>query len=265
VFQKSYSLLEKFFSLPTEAKLKYAGVHGGQRGYTPFGKEHAKNSPVMDLKEFWHVGREVSPNHPFASYYPGNVWPEEIPEFKSHFETLYKQLDEVGRTLLQALTFPLDVDQEYFDRMVTDGNSILRLLHYPPIPKEADPRCLRAAPHEDINLITILPAATASGLQLKDRDGKWLDVNAEPDTLIVDAGDMLARAANDVIPSTTHQVVNTPAVSHLPRFSMPFFMHPNPEAILSCIPSCRGTEAKYPDISAHEFLMQRLREIGLLK
>lgn len=265
VFQKSYSLLEKFFSLSTEAKLKYAGVHGGQRGYTPFGKEHAKDSPVMDLKEFWHVGREVSPNHPFATYYPGNVWPQEIPEFKTHFEALYKQLDDVGRTLLQALTFPLDVDQEYFDRMVTDGNSILRLLHYPPIPEGADPRCLRAAPHEDINLITILPAATASGLQLKDRDGKWLDVSAEPDTLIVDAGDMLARAANDVIPSTTHQVINTPEASHLPRYSMPFFIHPNPEAILSCIPSCRGAGAKYPDISAHDFLMQRLREIGLLK
>lgn len=265
VFKKSYQLLEQFYSQPVETKMKYAGVHGGQRGYTPFGKEHAKDSPVMDLKEFWHVGREVSPSHPFAKYYPGNVWPTEIPEFKTHFESLYAQLDEVGRVLLQALTKPLDLDIEYFDRMVLDGNSILRLLHYPPIAEGADPRCLRAAPHEDINLITILPAATASGLQLKDRDGSWLDVDAEPDTLIVDAGDMLARAANDVIPSTTHQVINTPEATHSHRYSMPFFIHPNPEAILSCFPSCRGAKAKYPDISAHDFLMQRLREIGLLK
>jgi isopenicillin N synthase-like dioxygenase len=124
---------------------------------------------------------------------------------------------------------------------------------------------LRAAPHEDINLITILPAATASGLQLKDRDGTWLDVDAAPGTLIVDAGDMLARATNDVIPSTTHQVINSPESGSSSRYSMPFFMHPNPEAILSCIPSCKGAGAKYADISAHDFLMQRLREIGLLK
>jgi len=262
---ESYQILEQFFTQSTEAKMKYAGVHGGQRGYTPFGKEHAKDSPVMDLKEFWHVGRQVEPGHPLKKYYPDNIWPTEIPDFKPVFDELYSRLDQAGRAMLQALTFPLDVPNFYFDNMVADGNSILRLLHYPPIPKDADPRCLRAAPHEDINLITILPAATASGLQLKDRDGTWLDIESEPGTLIVDAGDMLARATNDVIPSTTHQVVNSPEASHKPRYSMPFFMHPNPESILSCIPSCRGTGAKYPDISAHEFLMQRLREIGLLK
>ena len=264
VLKRSYELLEKFFGLPEAKKLQYSGVHGGQRGYTPFGKEHAKGAQVMDLKEFWHVGREVSPSHPFASFYPNNVWPVEIPEFRTHFESFYNQLDDVGRVLLQALTFPLNIDREYFDRMVLDGNSILRLLHYPPIPKGSDPRCLRAAPHEDINLITILPAATASGLQLKDRDGTWLDVIAEPDTLIVDAGDMLSRATNEVIPSTTHQVINTPEATESSRYSMPFFIHPHPEAILSCIPSCKGTGAKYPDITSHDFLMQRLREIGLL-
>jgi isopenicillin N synthase-like dioxygenase len=174
-------------------------------------------------------------------------------------------LNDAGKTMLQALTFPLDVPQFYFDDMVEDGNSILRLLHYPPIPQGTDPRCLRAAPHEDINLITILPAATASGLQLKDRDGTWLDVDGKPGELIVDAGDMLARACNDVIPSTTHQVINSPEAISKSRYSMPFFMHPHPEAILSCIPSCRGTGAKYPDISSHDFLMQRLIEIGLVK
>jgi isopenicillin N synthase-like dioxygenase len=262
---RGYELLEKFYQLPTEVKLKYAGAHGGQRGYTPFGKEHAKDSPVMDLKEFWHVGQTVSEGHKFAKVYPENIWPTELPDFQPIFTQIYKELEDAGRSLLQALTYPLEVPSHYFDYMVEDGNSILRLLHYPPIGEGADPRCLRAAPHEDINLITILPAATAAGLQLKDRDGKWLNVNAAPGTLIVDAGDMLARICNEVIPSTTHQVVNTPEATFNSRYSMPFFMHPHPEAILSCIPSCRGDGAKYADISSHEFLMQRLREIGLLK
>lgn len=265
LFDQAYAMLEKFYALPTEAKMKYSGVGGGQRGYTPFGKEHAKDSPVMDLKEFWHVGREVSEGHPFKKYYPDNVWPTEMPEFQPLMQTLFLKLENAGRAMLQALTWPLDVPQEYFENMVQDGNSILRLLHYPPIGDGVDPRCLRAAPHGDINLITILPAATASGLQLKDRDGKWLDVNAEPGTLIVDAGDMLSRICNEVIPSTIHQVINTPEATHSHRYSMPFFMHPNPDAILSCIPSCRGEGAKYSDITAHEFLMQRLREIGLYK
>jgi len=262
---QAYEMLARFYALPTETKMKYAGVHGGQRGYTPFGKEHAKDSPVMDLKEFWHVGREVNDGHPLKKYYPNNVWPTEIPEFQKTFSDLYFKLEQAGKAMLQALTFPLDVPNFYFDNMVQDGNSILRLLHYPPIPAGVDPRCLRAAPHEDINLITILPAATASGLQLKDRDGTWLDIESEPNALIVDAGDMLARATNDVIPSTTHQVINSPEAGSSSRYSMPFFMHPHPEAMLSCIPSCRGAGAKYADITAHDFLMQRLREIGLLK
>lgn len=262
---KAYKALEKFYSLPTEAKMHYAKVHGGQRGYTAFGTEHAKDSPVMDLKEFWHVGQQIEDGHDLEKFYPENVWPAEVTEFKPIFTELYKSLEDAGKALLQALTYPLDVDQFYFQNMVDDGNSILRLLHYPPIGKGVDPRCLRAAPHEDINLITILPAATASGLQLKDRDGTWLDVVAEKDTLIVDAGDMLARITNEVIPSTTHQVVNTPEASSKSRYSMPFFMHPRPDAILSCLPSCKKDGAKYEDISSHDFLMQRLREIGLLK
>lgn len=265
LLNRAYELMSEFYSLPVDTKLKYAGVFGGQRGYTPFGKEHAKDSPVMDLKEFWHVGREVPEGHKFKSYYPDNVWPEEVTEFKKVMSEIYHSLDRAGRSMLQALTFPLDVPIDYFDYMVQDGNSILRLLHYPPIPKDVDPRCVRAAAHEDINLITILPAATASGLQLKDRDGSWLDVEGEPGSLIVDAGDMLSRATNEVIPSTTHRVINTPEATNTSRYSMPFFMHPHPEAILSCIPSCRGAGAKYADISSHDFLMQRLREIGLVK
>lgn len=263
LLDQAYELLQQFYALPEETKLKYAGVSAGQRGYTPFGKEHAKDSPVMDLKEFWHVGREISETHKFARYYPQNIWPAEIPRFQRVFAELYASLSEAGSVILQALTGPLEVAPTYFDRLVEDGNSILRLLHYPPVPVTADPRCLRAAPHEDINLITILPAATATGLQLKDRDDKWLDVDGKPGELIVDAGDMLSRITNDVIPSTTHQVVNTAGSAS--RYSMPFFMHPHPEAVLSCIPACRGDGAKYPDIAAHDFLMQRLREIGLLK
>lgn len=262
---KAYQLLEEFYNLPVDIKTKYGKVQGGQRGYTAFGKEHAKDSPVMDLKEFWHVGRQVPDGHRFKSFYPDNVWPSELPEFQPTFENIYASLEQAGKAMLQALTVPLEVDQLFFDDMVEDGNSILRLLHYPPIPQGTDPRCLRAAPHEDINLITILPAATASGLQLKDRDGRWLDVEGDPGTLIVDAGDMLSRICNEVIPSTTHQVVNSPEASHKSRYSMPFFMHPHPQAMLSCIDSCRGEGAKYADISSHDFLMQRLREIGLVK
>jgi isopenicillin N synthase-like dioxygenase len=265
LLHRAYELLQQFYKLPVETKMKYALATGGQRGYTPFGREHAKDAPVMDLKEFWHVGQQISKDHELAKYYPDNVWPEEIPDFKIVFQELYSSLEVAGKALLQALTFPLDVPHHYFDTMVDQGNSILRLLHYPPIPAGTDPRCLRAAPHEDINLITILPAATASGLQLKDRDGTWLDVDAEPDTLIVDAGDMLARICNEVIPSTTHQVINSPEAGSKSRYSMPFFIHPRPDSILSCIPSCKGSGARYNNISAHDFLMQRLREIGLLK
>lgn len=266
LFDQAYELLPKVFGLPVETKKKYVSAAGdGQRGYTPFGKEHAKDSPVMDLKEFWHVGRELPAAHPDRSHQPDNIWPSEVPEFKPLFLTLFDQLEKAGTVMLEALTGPLELEKDFFAKMVFNGSSVLRLLHYPPIPAGADPRCLRAAPHEDINFITILPTATAAGLQLKDRDGRWLDVNAEPGTLIVDAGDMLARLTNDVIPSTTHQVINTPEATHASRYSMPFFMHPRPEANLSCLPSCRGAGAKYPDISAGDFLLQRLREIGLIK
>lgn len=267
LLRKAYVLLEQFSKLPEAVKRSYISeAGGGQRGYTPFGQEHAKDAPVMDLKEFWHVGREVAEGHPLkAQYYPDNIWPREIPEFKEVFAKLYRDLEDAGQIMLEALTGPLEVPKDFFKKMTYEGNSILRLLHYPPIPEGADPRCLRAAPHEDINFITILPAATASGLQLKDRDGTWLDIISEPDTLIVDAGDMLSRLTNDVIPSTTHQVVNSPEAKNTARYSMPFFMHPNPQAVLSCLPSCRGAGAKYSDITAGDFLMQRLREIGLIK
>ncbi len=267
VLKQAYQILEKLCQLPVEKKRSYISeLGGGQRGYTAFGKEHAKGSPVMDLKEFWHVGREVPADHAFAKYYPQNIWPDDtVPEFGPLFDKLFAQLEQAGIQMMEALTYPLQVEKNFFKGMVQEGNSILRLLHYPPIPEGTDPRCIRAAAHEDINFITILPAATQSGLQLKDRDGQWLDIESDFGTLIVDAGDMLARITNDVIPSTTHRVINPQDGTNKSRYSMPFFMHPHPESLLSCLPSCKGTGAKYADITAHEFLMQRLREIGLVK
>lgn len=267
LLKKSYDLLEKLYSLDSKAKIQYISPQGGgQRGYTAFGTEQAKDAQVKDLKEFWHVGREVEIGHPFAKYYPKNIWPDtEVPEFRPTFEKLFQQLEYAGIQMMEALTGPLQVERNFFRNMVEEGNSILRLLHYPPIPEGVDPRCIRAAAHEDINFITLLPAATQSGLQLKDRDGSWLDIESDFGALIVDAGDMLARLTNDVIPSTTHRVINPIGGKNVSRYSMPFFMHPNPEALLSCLPSCKGEVAKYPDITAHAFLMQRLREIGLIK
>lgn len=253
LLRQAYALSEKLFQLPEAVKEGYRGPAGaGERGYTPFGKEHAKNNPFPDLKEFWHVGRDQ------------NIWPREIPDFEPVFESIFRALDDAGRIMLQALTIPLDVDRDYFTRMTDRGSSILRLLHYPPIAPGADPNCIRAAAHEDINLITLLVSASSSGLELLTREGEWLAIETSPDNIIVDAGDMLARITNDVIPATTHRVVN-PKGPNVARYSMPFFMHPNPDAMLSCLPSCRGTGAKYPDILAHDFLMERLREIGLKK
>ena len=257
LIQRAYEVLEAFYKLPTDTKKKYVSPSaGGQKGYTPFGKEHAKDASVMDLKEFYHVGRESADEK--------NIWPTEMPEFKLIFSQLYSDLEKAGLIMMEALTGPLQVEKDFFSKMVTGGVSILRLLHYPPIPEGVDPRCLRAAPHEDINFITLLPAATASGLQLKDRNGEWLDIVSENNTLIVDAGDMLARLTNDLIPSTTHQVVNTAEGKTKSRFSMPFFMHPVPAASLTCLPSCRGEKEKYPPISAGDFLTQRLIDIGLI-
>ena len=266
LLQKAYAQLEQLFALPLERKTQYiSSAGGGQRGYTAFGQEHAKDAVVADLKEFWHVGRELESGSRYTQNYPPNIWPSELPEFRTVFQEIYRALDQTGKIMLEALTGPLEVPQNFFAEMVSEGNSILRLLHYPPIPAGVDPRCVRAAAHEDINLITILVSATASGLELKDRDGKWLPVESDPNCLIVDAGDMLSRLTNEVIPSTTHRVVNPENGGNVSRYSMPFFIHPNPDVMLTCLPSCRGAGEKYPPIRSDDFLMQRLREIGLVK
>lgn len=265
LLRKAYEMSEKLFALPIEVKEAYISkAGGGQRGYTPFGKEHAKNSKLGDLKEFWHVGRDLHANHRLKEFFPENIWPVELPDFESTFRNMFAALDDTGRIMLQALTGPLVVDKDYFTRMTDYGSSVLRLLHYPPIPEGVAPGAVRAAAHEDINLITLLVSASSSGLELLTREGEWLPVDASPDSIIVDSGDMLARITNEVIPATTHRVVN-PKGPNTSRYSMPFFMHPNPDAELSIIPSCRGGGEKYPPILANEFLMQRLREIGLTK
>lgn len=277
LLKKAYALSEKLFALDEKTKLSLVGGTGGQRGYTAFGKEHAKNSKFPDLKEFWHVGRELPESHRLKEFFPNNVWPTAdaangLQEFKSTFSSLFQALDDTGRIMLEALTIPLDVPKDYFSKMTDAGSSILRLLHYPPIAEGADPNCIRAAAHEDINLITLLVSAQGSGLELLTREGEWIPVETSPENIIVDSGDMIARITNDVIPATTHRVVN-PKGPNRSRYSMPFFMHPNPDAELKCIPSCRnlGSGAgqpngeKYPPILANDFLMERLREIGLTK
>ena len=260
---EAYEQAVELFDLPGELKSAYSDWGcGGQRGYTPFGVEHAKDHHYPDLKEFWHVGREVPLSHPFFKYYPVNFWPGELPRFRQMTTRLYDTMDRISKVLLQALGEALEVPEGYFSEMVHQGNSVLRLIHYPEVPPDSHPQSVRAAPHGDINLITMLVGATDDGLQLLDRDGQWLDVRSELGQIVVDSGDMLSRITNDVIPATIHRVIN-PNDSHSRRYSMPFFVHPHPEAMLKCLPSCRGEAEKYPPISSHDFLMERLEQIGL--
>lgn len=261
---EAYDMVKEFFALPVEVKNNYSGVQGGQRGYTPFGQEHAKGNPNPDLKEFWHVGRTLSATSKYNGIYPDNIWPKEVPNFEAAFTSLYDSMDKTANILLEAIGKGLDLPQNFFAEMVNDGNSILRTIHYPPTKGQDTVNSIRAAAHEDINLITMLVGATASGLQLLDRDGTWLDVNSKPGQLVVDSGDMMARLTNEVLPATTHRVIN-PDNDGSERFSMPFFVHPHSEASLACLPNCIGEGKKHEDITAGDFLNQRLREIGLIK
>ena len=262
---RAYDLVQSFFALPIETKLKYKMDNGGQRGYTPFKTEHAKdNKNNPDLKEFWHVGRELLATSQYKGVYPENAWPTEIAEFKKNFLELYEAMDSTSKILLESIGRALDVPTNYFDDMVNDGNSIIRTIYYPPTAGQDTKNSIRAAAHEDINLITMLVGATDGGLQLLERDGTWLDVSSRPGEIVVDTGDMMSRITNNILPSTTHRVIN-PSTDSSARYSMPFFVHPHSKAMLKCIPSCVGAGAKYPDITAGDFLTQRLREIGLIK
>jgi isopenicillin N synthase-like dioxygenase len=261
LLNRAYELSTTFFAQDEVTKRRYAS---GLRGYAPFRTEHAKGRTVADLKEFWQIGPERPDNSPRDETEPPNIWPAEPAGFKETFLALFDSLQQTGRIVLEALAPGLSLPRDFFASRVADGNSVLRLLHYPPIPDDADPQSVRAAAHEDINLLTLLVAAQGSGLELLDRNGTWLPVETTRNNLIVDSGDMLARMTNDAIPATTHRVVN-PVGANVSRYSMPFFMHPSSETILECLPSCIGAGAKYPPIAASAFLAQRLREIGLLQ
>ena len=255
-----------FFALPEAVKRKYRlEGQAGQRGYIPFGVEAAKNADAVDLKEFWHVGRELPAGHHYRSYMPENVWPTEIATFRDDVYGLYRALDAMGAELLRSIAMFLELPADFFVDATRDGNSVLRLLHYPPTPPA--PAGVRAAAHEDINVITLLLGAEEAGLQLLTRDGRWLDVNPPDGALVVNVGDMLQRQTNNALPSTTHRVVNpAPERAHLPRYSIPFFLHFAPDYLIETAPSCISADNpnRYPTpIAAHDFLYERLREIRL--
>ena len=256
-----------FFALPDAVKRAYhqPGT-GGARGYTPFGVEAAKDAAAVDLKEFWHAGRELPEGHPYRKYMRDNVWPAEVPTFHAHVYGMFQALDALGAKLLQAIARYLKLPDDFFADKVALGNSVLRLLHYPPVP--ADAPGVRAGAHEDINVITLLLGAEEAGLQLKDADGQWLEVAPPPGALVVNIGDMLQRLTNHVLPSTTHRVVNpAPERRGFSRYSTPFFLHFEPVYELRTLESCVSAENpdRYPEgMTAEDYLLQRLREIRLL-
>jgi isopenicillin N synthase-like dioxygenase len=262
----TYDLWKRFFELPDEVKRRYAGVEGGARGYTPFGVEHAKDNPLPDLKEFWHIGQEPPEGHPYRQEYPANVWPAEIPEIRQPTQRLYSSLERVAENLLRALAEYFDLPRDTFASMMTVGNSILRVIHYPPVRPDQAP-AVRAAAHEDINLITLLCEATDSGLEILTRQGEWMAVETGPGQIVVDAGDMLSRFTNEVVPAATHRVVNPAENAARDRYSMPFFVHPYSACDLTIDERFVSADnpPKYPPITAGQFLEQRLREIGLKK
>lgn len=263
LIRDTYRDVETFFRQPDTTKKRYQIPDGGgQRGYTPFGNEHAKNRTVGDLKEFWHVGRELDRSHRLQGRYGPNVWPEEVPSFRQNTLALYHALDRAAAVMLEALADYFGIARNRFADMAVDGNSVLRLIHYPPLKEKFVPGAVRAAEHEDINLITLLCEGTASGLEILTRDGEWIPVDTLQGQIVVDSGDMLSRVTNEIIPATTHRVVN-PKEADLERYSMPFFVHPYPECDLT--PLKETGAPKFPPITADEFLQQRLREIGLVK
>lgn len=267
LIDKAWALTKAFFDLPVEIKQRYhVPGTGGARGYTPFGIEIAKDAKAHDLKEFWHVGRELAADSPLRASMADNLWPEEIAGFRNTFLALYAAFDRVGAELLSAIARYLGLAPDWFVEPVRDGNSVLRLLHYPPVSPDAPG--VRAGAHEDINLITLLLGAEEAGLQLLDRDGRWLPVAPPQGAMVVNVGDMLQRLTNHVLPSTTHRVCNPPPERRgVPRYSMPFFLHLRNDFEIFTLSECISADRPnlYPEpILADDYLLQRLREIGLL-
>ncbi|MFA5988757.1 MAG: 2-oxoglutarate and iron-dependent oxygenase domain-containing protein [Sphingomonas sp.] len=268
LIDNGWALTAELFALPEEEKRRYFPANGGgQRGYTPFKTEIAKGASAVDLKEFWHVGRDLPAGHHYADLMPANIWPERPAALRETFQALFAAFDGVGDTILGAIARHLGLASDWFGPAVKDGNSILRLLHYPPIP--ADAEGVRAGAHEDINLITLLLGAEEAGLELLDRDGRWLPVKPPEGAMVINVGDMLQRLTNHVLPSTTHRVVNPlPERRGISRYSMPFFLHPAPDFLIKSLPGCvsDANPNRYPmPITAHDYLHERLVEIGLVK
>ncbi len=263
-----YEEIKKFFQLPQDIKDSYEieGI-GGQRGYTSFGKEHAKGKKEGDLKEFWHFGQYVDNNPKLEAEYPNNVAVAELPNFNEVGKETYKMLEKTAKYVLRALALHLNLDELYFDEWIKNGNSILRPIHYPPITSEPK-NAVRAAAHGDINLITLLMGAHGKGLQVKNHQGEWVDAIAKSNQLMINVGDMLSRLTNNKLKSTIHQVVNPPKeLWGTSRYSIPFFMHPVSEMPLNCLADCVDDEHPkgFEDTTAGEYLHERLIELGLVK
>jgi isopenicillin N synthase-like dioxygenase len=277
LISRGYEAFRAFFELDEDVKKRYSGAEASARGYTPFGVEHAKDHDRPDLKEFWQVGREVPVGHPYHDTYPHNVWPEEIPALAESGKAIFRELEECAESLLEAIALFFDLPQRVFADMIDNGNHVLRIIHYPPVntdssvPASPDAAssdgegAVRAAAHEDINLITLLCEATDSGLQLLSREGEWLAVEAQPGQIVVDSGDMIARLTNAVVPATTHRVVNPPSEANRSRYSIPFFVHPFSSCDLTVMEEFVTPQrpARFEPITAGEYLDERLREIGL--
>jgi isopenicillin N synthase-like dioxygenase len=264
----AYDVFKRFFALPTETKMKYhVPGSGGARGYTAFGVETAKDSKYPDLKEFWHFGREIPRDSKYADVMPPNLWPTEVPGFREHGYGLYETLDALGSRVLSGLALHLGLPEQFFADKTNFGNSILRPIHYPPITAPDIPN-VRAGAHEDINFITLLVGASAAGLEVKSKQGEWVPFTSDADTIVVNIGDMLQRLSNHVYPSTTHRVVNPPGEqARQPRYSVPFFLHPSPDYMIETLPQTITADNpnRYPTpISAHDYLLERLREIKLI-
>ena len=256
-----------FFALPEEVKRKYqVAAGGGARGYTPFGIETAKGAKAHDLKEFWHVGRDLPGGHPFRDHMPDNLWPAEVPSFKDTFQELYATFDRTGLKVLKAIARHLKIDEHYFEDAVRDGNSVLRALHYPP-QTEPTGEHIRAGAHEDINAITLLLGAEEAGLELLTTDGRWIPVSPTPGEIVINIGDMLQRLTNGKLRSTSHRVVNpAPDRASQARYSMPFFLHFRSDFLIDALPQTvpAGEQPKWPPITANDYLQERLREIKLV-
>ena len=263
----AYARFRAFFALPEETKLRYHQPGGGgKRGYTGFGVEQAKDHDKPDLKEFWHVGREVTGRNPHPDILLPNLWPDEVPGFRKASLALYGALDNLGQRMLSAIALDLGLPADWFADKVHRGNSILRPIHYPPI-RDAQPGQVRAARHEDINLITLLIGSREQGLEVLNKHGEWVPVTTLPRTIIVNVGDMLQRLTNHVYASTSHRVVNPPGeAAQRSRYSIPFFLHPNPDFVIETLPQCitEDNPNRYPEpISSDDYLQERIREINL--